>query len=83
MNIQSEKLALIEWIAGIDDAKVIQNIKAIQKQRSEKDLFKRYTAKVLQRRAESSLEDIREGRTIKLSKLKSEIAEWKKSKGLK
>ena len=33
MNIQAEKLDLIEWIAQINDASVIKEIKAIKKEK--------------------------------------------------
>lgn len=30
MDIQADKLSLIEWIAGTDDTRIIQQIKSIQ-----------------------------------------------------
>ncbi len=33
MDIQAEKLHLIEWLAGLNDVKVIQEIKALKKRR--------------------------------------------------
>ena len=82
MDIQSEKLHLIEWLVRLNDIKIIQEIKAIKKE-TDKDLFKRYTDQDLVNRAEVSLEDINAGRTTKLAEFKTEIESWKQSKNTK
>lgn len=69
MDIQAEKLHLIEWLARLNDIKIIQDIKALKKE-TDKDLFKRYTDQDLVNRAEASLEDIAAGRTTNLSEFK-------------
>jgi len=82
MDIQAEKLHLIEWLVRLNDVKVIQEIKALKKETS-KDLFKRYTDQDMINRAEASMEDIAMGRTTKLADFKTEIDHWKQSKSMK
>ena len=82
MDIQAEKLHLIEWLARLNDIKIIQEIKAIEKE-STKDLFKRYTDQDMINRAEASLEDIEASRTAKLVDFKTEIEHWKLSRNTK
>ncbi len=82
MDIQAEKLLLIEWLARLSDIKVIEKIKAIEKQTS-KDLFKRYADQDIIGRAEASLEDIAAGRTTSLTDFKTEIVHWKHSRSMK
>ena len=82
MDIQAEKLRLIEWLAKLSDIKIIQEIKAIEKETT-KDLFKRYTDQDMIDRAEASLEDIEAGRTTRLKDFKTEIEHWKHSRSTK
>ena len=82
MDIQAEKLHLIEWLARLNDIKIIQEIKAIEKENT-KDLFKRYSDQDMINRAEASLEDIKAGRTTKLVDFKVEIENWKQSRNTK
>ncbi len=82
MDIQAEKLHLIEWLARLSDIKIIQEIKAIEKETT-KDLFKRYTDQDMIDRAEASLEDIEAGRTTRLTDFKTEIEHWKQSRSMK
>jgi predicted transcriptional regulator len=35
MDIQAEKLSLIEWIAGIDDSRIIKQFKSLQQSNQE------------------------------------------------
>ena len=82
MDIQAEKLHLIEWLTQLNDIKIIQEIKAL-KSGTTKDLFKRYTDQNLINRAEASMEDIEAGRTTKLTDFKTEIEHWKQSRNTK
>lgn len=79
MDIQADKLQPIEWIARLNDVKVIQ-IKSL-KEEADKNLFQRYTEQDLVIRAEASIQDIEAGRTSKLSDIKTEIESWKQSRG--
>lgn len=79
MDIQAEKLQLIEWLARLNDIKVIEVIKSL-KSETDSDLFKRYTDQDLVNRTEASMKDIEAGRTTKLTDLKTEIENWKHSK---
>ena len=80
MDIQAEKLQLIEWLARVNDIRIIQEIKFL-KMETDGSLFKGYTDLDLVSRAEASMEDIEAGRTTKLSDFKAEIESWKQSKG--
>ena len=82
MDIQAEKLHLIEWLARLSDIKIIQEIKAIEKETT-KDLFNRYTDQDMIDRAEALLEDIEAGRTTRLTDFKTEIEHWKQSRSMK
>ena len=79
MDIQAEKLELIEWLTRLNDINIIKEIKALRKE-TEHDLFKRYNDHDLIHRSESSIEDIAAGRTTKLSDFKTEIKIWESSK---
>lgn len=57
MDIQAEKLQLIEWLARLNDTKIIQDIKLL-KSTTDVDLFKQYTDQDLIARAGVSMEDI-------------------------
>lgn len=82
MDIQAEKLHLIEWLARLNDIKLIQEIKALKKE-ADKNLFKRYTDQDLVNRAEASLEDVASGRTTKVSEFKTELESWKQLRNTK
>jgi hypothetical protein len=83
MDIQAEKLHLIEWLAGLNDIKTIREIKALKKETA-KNLFKQYSSdKDMVNRANTSLEDIKAGRTTKLADFKTEIKNWKRSRNTK
>ena len=82
MDIQAEKLQLIEWLARLNDIRIIQEIKSLKKE-TDKNLFKRYKDQDLVNRAEASMQDIEAGRTTKLSDFKTEIESWKQSRGTK
>jgi hypothetical protein len=82
MDIQAEKLHLIEWLARLNDIKIIQDIKVLKKE-ADKDLFKRYTDRDMVNRAEASLEDVAAGRTTKVSDFKTELESWKQSRNAK
>lgn len=82
MDIQAEKLELIEWLAKLKDINVLKEIKSIKKE-ADKNLFTRYTTQDLVNRAEASMEDIEANRVTKLSDFKREVEQWKQSKGTK
>ena len=82
MDIKAEKLQLIEWLARLNDVKIIQEIKALKKE-TDDDLFNQYTDKDLVNRAEASLEDVEACRTTKLADFKTEVENWKQSKNTK
>jgi hypothetical protein len=79
MDIQAEKLHLIEWLAKLNDIKIIQEIKDIEKATT-KDVLMRYTDQDIIDRAKASMKDIEAGRTTRLSDFKTEIDHWKLSR---
>jgi major membrane immunogen (membrane-anchored lipoprotein) len=79
MDLQTEKLYLIEWLARLNDMGIIQKIKALQKETGG-DMFTRYTAQDMLERAKASEEDIAAGRTISAEDFKNEIDQWIESK---
>lgn len=70
---------MIEWLARLNDIKVIQVIKALKKE-NDQDLLVRYTDQALVNRAEASLEDIEAGRATKLRDFETEIESWNHSR---
>ncbi len=82
MDIQAEKLQLIEWLATLTDIKVIQEIKSLKKE-TDKNLFNRYNDFDLVNRAKASSEDIEAGKTTKLADFKTEVESWRQSRNTK
>jgi hypothetical protein len=70
MNIQAEKLRLIEWIAGIQDEKVIKKLVSLQKDTvSDSDWWDEISD--FERKAiNKGLQDIKEGKVHPNSKAK-------------
>lgn len=75
MDIQSEKLHLIEWLIRLNDIKIIHEIKALKKE-ADRDLFKQYTDVDLVDRARASMEDVAAGRTTKIGEFKTKLENW-------
>jgi hypothetical protein len=75
VDIQTEKLQLIETLAGIQDEKVVAQIKELLK--GQKSM-----AQEMQARAEESLADIAAGRVKKIAIFNKEVEAWKKKKRL-
>lgn len=82
-DIQSEKLSLIEWIAKVNDIHIIQEFIALKEKKETSDPFSKYTQQDMISRAEESLEDIANGKTISSTDFKNELDLWKKSKDMK
>jgi hypothetical protein len=73
---------LIEWLARLNDTKVVEEIKALKKV-ADKNLFHRYKEADMVERAQRSSEDIESGRTAKLADFKTEIEHGKRSRNTK
>jgi hypothetical protein len=73
VDIQTEKLQLIEALAATQDAKMVVQIKELLK-------GKRTTTQEMQARARESLADITEGKVKKAAIFIKEVEAWKKKK---
>lgn len=82
MDVQAEKLHLIEQLARLEDVSIIQKIKEVLQSSDEGNVVgynpdgSIITKADLISRAEVSEQDIKEGRVKNLSVLKEEIKNW-------
>lgn len=75
MNIQNEKLKLIEWIASLQDDSIIERIKLLKMQHSPKDWWDEISDEE-KAAIEEGLKDIREGRVVPHEELKKRYEKW-------
>ena len=88
MNLQTEKLLLIEQLIKLQNADLIAKIKALLQEEKEaivgyKPNGEPITPSELVARAETSERDIAAGRTTPLKDFKKEIDQWKKRRTTK
>lgn len=83
MDIQAEKLQLIEWLAQLQDEEVISRIKALRRKVVTNEKVVAYTAdgrplteKAYNERLEKGEEDIRMGRMTSQEDLEEEVKNW-------
>ncbi len=76
MDIQTEKLQLIEELTKVQDSRILAQIKELLKGKGDT------TAREMQRRAKESLADIAAGRVKSAAIFNNEIDLWKKKKRL-
>ncbi len=62
MNIQAEKLGLIEWIARLNDSTVIEKLKKIYEENTQSSDWWNEISKSEKESIERGLKDIEEGR---------------------
>ncbi|MBL0743733.1 hypothetical protein [Chryseolinea lacunae] len=79
MDIHTEKLHLIEWLAELNDPKVIEEIIALKKA-ADKNPTDISTKQAMPLRAGDALKDIEAGNTTKLSDFRNEVKRWEKSR---
>jgi len=73
MNIESEKLKLIDWITNLRDDSIIERIKMLKENQPGTDWWDEITEE--ERAAiEKGLEDVKAGRLIPHEKVKEEYA---------
>jgi len=75
MNIQNEKLKLIEWITSLQDDSIIERIKLIKMQYSPKDWWDEISDEE-KAAIEEGLKDIREGRVVPHEEVKKRYEKW-------
>ena len=81
MDIQSEKLFLIEQLTKVQDMNIIARIKAILKEDAEQVAGYKPDGEVISQsdliaRAKSSNKSIKEGRTKSIEQLRKEVKNW-------
>lgn len=72
MDIQSEKLDLIQWIAGLDDLSLIKLVSSIK---LSDELGKEDLSDELKSALDESLVDIKEGKTLSQEQVKNQTRE--------
>ncbi|WP_420385388.1 addiction module component [Roseivirga sp.] len=72
MDIQSEKLDLIQWIAGLDDLSLIKLVSSIK---LSDELGKEDLSDELKSALDESLVDIKEGKTLSQEHVKNQTRE--------
>ena len=73
MNIESEKLKLIDWIANLRDDSIIERIKMLKENQSGVDWWDEITEEE-KAAIEKGLEDVKAGRLVPHEKVKAEYA---------
>lgn len=75
MNIESEKLKLIDWIANLRDDSVIERIKMLKENQPGVDWWDEITEEE-KASIEKGLEDVKAGRLIPHDDVKKDYAKW-------
>jgi len=77
MDIQTRKLNLIEYMAGLDDENIISQIESIiEKSEISRDKLPPFSREDLIKRAEVSNRDYKAGRFISQEELENDSKEW-------
>lgn len=76
MNIQSEKKKLIEWILGLKDESVIEEIKALKENSlNGSDWWDELSEEEI-KSIEEGLKDVEEGRVVSYEQVKEDMKKW-------
>ena len=75
MNIQTEKIKLIEWLTGVKDISILQKVAEIRALSIEKGLPE-LSIEDLQTRAMESEDAIKQGNLTTFDELKDEMKTW-------
>ncbi len=75
MNIQTEKIKLIEWLTGVEDLSILQKVAEIRTLSIEKGLPE-LSIEDLQTRALESEDAIKQGNLTSFDELKDEMKTW-------
>jgi hypothetical protein len=78
MNIEAKKLSLIEWIATLNDERILSQIDFFRKKTTTPTFnpSKKMTYEELVSELKLAEEDFKNGRTISIAELKKEIKKW-------
>jgi len=75
MNLQAEKIKLIEWIVSLKDVSTLQKVAEVRKHSINKEL-PQISSEELKTRAVKSEEAIKQGDYTSLKDLKAEMKNW-------
>ncbi|HSW53979.1 MAG TPA: hypothetical protein VLH59_02715 [Ignavibacteriaceae bacterium] len=75
MNIESEKLKLIEWIKSVQDDSIIAKIKFLKDHQSQKDWWDEISEEEKEA-IEEGLKDIAEGNVVPHEQVKKRYEKW-------
>ncbi|MFO7447910.1 MAG: hypothetical protein R6W90_16220 [Ignavibacteriaceae bacterium] len=75
MNLETEKLKLIEWIAGLNDDSTIEKIKTLKDHHNQSDWWNEISEEE-KAAIEKGLEDIKQGRVTPHEEMKKKYAKW-------
>jgi len=75
MNLEREKLKLIEWIANLKDDSIIERIKMLKENQLVRDWWDEISEEE-KTAIEKGLEDIKAGRVIPQKDVRKEYAKW-------
>jgi len=75
MNIEREKLKLIEWISNLKDDSIIERIKILKENQLVRDWWDEISEEE-KTAIEKGLEDIKAGRVIPQKDVRKEYAKW-------
>lgn len=75
MDVQSEKIRLIEWLVGLQDITILQKVAEVRDQSVDK-VLPQISIEQLQSRALESEEAIKHGEFTTFGDLKKEVEAW-------
>ncbi len=75
MNLENEKLKLIQWIAGLKNDSIIEKIKLLKENETDKDWWDEITEEE-KLAIEKGLEDVKAGRLIPHDDVEKDYAKW-------
>lgn len=76
MNIQAEKLKLIEWLAGLTDQTLIERIKLLRETQSTKTDWWEEISLAEKEAIDQGLEDARNGRVTPHEEVRKRYEKW-------
>lgn len=76
MNIQAEKLKLIEWLAGLTDQTLIERIKLLRETQSTKTDWWEEISLAEKEAIDQGLEDARNGRLTPHEEVRKRYEKW-------
>lgn len=76
MNIQAEKLKLIEWLAGLTDQTLIERIKLLKESQSTKTDWWEEISQAERDAIDQGLEDARNGKVTSHEEVRKRYEKW-------